>query len=89
MASLMRFFFAFLAAFLISSGPAAAQGLTGALVGTVKDEQGAALAGALVRVSSSALIGGSLTVTTNDKGQLRFPVLTPGTYAARYRADGI
>jgi hypothetical protein len=97
MASPMRFFFAFLAAFLISSGPAAAQGLTGALVGTVKDEQGAALAGALVRVSSSALIGGSLTVTTNDKGQLRFPVLTPGTYAvdieltgfAPYHEDGL
>ena len=84
----MRFFSAFLAAFLISSGPAAAQGLTGALVGTVKDEQGAALAGALVRVSSSALIGGSLTVTTNDKGQLRFPVLTPGTYAVDIELTG-
>ena len=33
---------------------AGAQGLTGALVGTVKDEQGAVLPGALVRVTSPA-----------------------------------
>ena len=33
------------------------QGLTGALVGSVRDEQGGALQGALVRVSSPALIG--------------------------------
>lgn len=60
---------------------ASAQGLSGALVGSVRDEQGGALQGALVRVSSPALIGGTLTVTTNEKGQLRFPVLAPGSYA--------
>ena len=59
---------------------AAAQALTGALVGTVKDEQGAVLPGALVRVTSPALIGGPTTTTTNEKGQLRFPVLPPGPY---------
>ena len=36
----------------------AAQALTGALIGTVKDEQGGILPGALVRVTSPALIGG-------------------------------
>ena len=60
--------------------PASAQGLSGALVGTVKDEQGGVLPGALVRVSSPALIGGSLTTTTNERGQLRFAVLAPGPY---------
>src|SRR5262245_22937045 len=59
---------------------AIAQVLTGALLGTVKDEQGAALPGAVVRVTSPALIGGPLTVTTNERGHLRFPVLTPGSY---------
>jgi hypothetical protein len=49
-------------------------------VGTVKDEQGGALPGALVRVASPALIGGVLTTTTNERGQMRFPVLAPGTY---------
>ena len=58
-----------------------AQGLSWALIGSVKDEQGGALQGALVHVTSPALIGGMLTATTNEKGQLRFPVLAPGTYA--------
>jgi hypothetical protein len=46
-----------------------AQGLTGALVGTVKDEQGAILRGAFVRVTSASLIGGPATVSTNERGQ--------------------
>ena len=62
-------------------GMTAAQGLTGAIIGTVKDEQGGVLPGALVRVISPALIGGELTDTTNDRGQLRFPVLAPGSYS--------
>jgi hypothetical protein len=74
-----------------------AQGLTGALVGVVKDEQGAVLPGALVRVTSPALIGGPVTTTTDERGQLRFPVLFPGSYVfdielagfAPYHEDGI
>jgi Carboxypeptidase regulatory-like domain len=58
-----------------------AQVLTGALVGTVKDEQGAVLTGALVSISSPVLIGGPATMTTNERGQFRFPILPPGTYA--------
>jgi hypothetical protein len=61
-------------------GMTAAQGVTGALIGTVKDAQGGILPGAVVRVSSPALIGGSVTLTTNEKGQLRFPILPPGSY---------
>jgi hypothetical protein len=38
------------------------------------------LSGALVRVRSVALIGGPATTTTNERGQLRFPVLVPGSY---------
>jgi hypothetical protein len=69
-----------LVAFLLLSGVAAAQGLTGALIGTVKDDQGGVLAGAAVRLDSPALIGGPVTLTTNEKGQLRFPALPPGVY---------
>jgi hypothetical protein len=58
----------------------APQGLTGALIGTVNDQQGAALAGALVRISSPALIGGPRTLTTNETGHLRFLALPPGLY---------
>jgi carboxypeptidase family protein len=67
---------------------AAAQALTGALVGTVKDEQGAVLPGALVRVTSPALIGGPTITTTNEKGQLRVPVLPPGGYLLEIELHG-
>ncbi|MEO5821355.1 MAG: TonB-dependent receptor [Vicinamibacteraceae bacterium] len=66
----------------------AAQGLTGALIGTVKDVQGGLLPGATVRVSSAALIGGPVIVTTNEKGQLRFPALPPGPYVIDIEMPG-
>jgi hypothetical protein len=66
----------------------AAQALAGALIGTVKDEQGAVLPGARVRLTSPALIGGPTTTTTNEKGQLRFPVLSPGPYVLEIERDG-
>ena len=47
-----------LVALVLSHGVADAQGLTGALIGTVKDNQGGVLAGAAVRLRSPALIGG-------------------------------
>ena len=59
----------------------AAQGLTGALVGTVKDEQGLPIQGAVVRLSSPAVIAGNLEQTTNEKGQLHFPALPSGVYS--------
>jgi hypothetical protein len=76
-----RIVFLFTAASVLLPQLAAAQGLTGALIGTVRDEQGGVLPGAVVRVSSPALIGGPATLTTNEKGQLRFPALAPGSYA--------
>jgi hypothetical protein len=67
---------------------ASAQALTGTLVGTVKDEQGAVLPGATVRVNSPSLIDGSATMTTNERGQLRFPVLPPGAYGLDVELPG-
>ena len=68
------------AACVLQCHAAHAQGLTGALIGTVKDAQGGVLRGAVASVNSPALIGGPATVTTNEKGQLRFPALPPGPY---------
>jgi TonB dependent receptor/Carboxypeptidase regulatory-like domain len=65
---------------ILAPRAAAAQGLTGALIGTVKDDQGGVLSGASVRVGSSALIGGPTILITNDHGQLRFQALPPGQY---------
>ena len=80
-ASVRRYYLVFLVAYVLLPTTTAAQGLSGALIGTVKDEQGGILQGAQVRVTSPALIGGELTTTTNEKGQMRFPVLAPGSYA--------
>jgi hypothetical protein len=49
----------------------AAQSLTGALIGIIKDEQGAVIPGALVRATSPALIGGPATMITDETGRLR------------------
>ena len=66
----------------------AAQELTGSLIGTVKDAQGGVLKDAVARVSSPALIGGPITLKTNEKGQLRFPVLPPGSYSLDVELEG-
>jgi hypothetical protein len=57
-----------------------AQVITGSLLGTVKDETGAVVPGALVTIRSPALLGGPATFATNEKGQYRFPALAPGSY---------
>jgi hypothetical protein len=64
------------------------QGLTGTLIGTVRDLQGGVLPGALVTVSSPALIGGPVTLPTNEKGQLRFQALPPGLYSIEIEMPG-
>jgi hypothetical protein len=77
-----------LLAFVLLHGVAAAQGLTGALIGTVKDDQGGVLAGAVVRLRSPVLIGESTMQTTNVGGQLRFPSLPPGLYELEVTMPG-
>ena len=76
------------AACALCARPATSQVLTGSLVGTVKDEQGAVVPGALVRVASPALMGGPAILTTNAAGQFRFPVLPPGTYVLDIELSG-
>ena len=85
------------AACVLLPRPAVAQGLTGALIGTVEDDQGGVLPGAAVRVASPALIGGPATLITSEKGKLRFLALPPGAYVldielhgfASYHEEGI
>jgi hypothetical protein len=67
---------------------AGAQEITGALIGTVEDAQGGVIRGAAVRVSSPALIGGSQTIATGERGQMRFPLLPPGTYSLDVERSG-
>jgi hypothetical protein len=81
----------------VAAGSSEAQVLTGSLFGVVKDGSGGVLPGASIQVSSTALIGGSATAVTNEKGQFRLPTLSPGEYAleielagfAKYREERI
>jgi len=67
---------------------ALAQGLTGSLVGTVKDDQGNVLPGADVRASSPMLIGGPAQQTANEKGRWRLTSLLPGSYVLHIEKQG-
>jgi hypothetical protein len=68
--------------------PAAAQGTTGRLIGTMKDAHGNALQGAAVSISSPALIGGHRVTRTGPGGTFSFAHLTPGSYTVRCELPG-
>jgi hypothetical protein len=77
-----------LVALVLLPGIAPAQGLTGTLIGTVKDAQESAVSGATVRVSSASLLAGPAILVTNQQGQWRFPALPPGTYVLEVTMAG-
>ena len=60
---------------------------TGAIVGSVKDEEGSALPGVTVTISSSNLMG-TRTSITNAQGEFRFPALPPGEYVVKAELPG-
>ena len=76
-----------LAGCLLDPRIAAAQVMTGSLRGVVSDQQGAIVEGALVRVSSPALIGGPKTETSNVQGEWRFPALSPASTSLRLKSQ--
>lgn len=59
---------------------ALAQLTTGAVIGSILDTHGKALAGVTVTVESDELPGGARTFVTDRSGQYRFPNLPPGLY---------
>lgn len=65
---------------LLSGAPAGAQTLTGAIAGTVRDEQGAAVPGASVVVRGKT---GERSTVTDTRGEYRFPTLDPGVYSVQ------
>ncbi|MBW8876168.1 MAG: carboxypeptidase regulatory-like domain-containing protein [Acidobacteria bacterium] len=69
------------------TGPACASP-AGKLIGTVRDAQGGALAGAAVSASSPALLGGGRTTRSSADGTFVFPDLAPGVYTVRVELDG-
>src|SRR6266478_2626375 len=62
------------------SGVAFAQEITGTIVGTVKDANGAAVKGATVTISNREKKDVVRTVTTNDDGEFSAPLLPVADY---------
>ncbi|MEW5900941.1 MAG: carboxypeptidase regulatory-like domain-containing protein, partial [Acidobacteriota bacterium] len=60
---------------------------TGAIVGTVMDEENNPLPGATVTISSPSLMG-TRTFVTDANGVFRFPALRPGEYTVRAELQG-
>jgi len=73
--------------FAFTAIPAAAQDITGSIVGFVKDPQGAAVPGATVTVKDQAK-GVVRTVTTNEEGSYSAPLLLIGRYSVTIEASG-
>jgi hypothetical protein len=77
-----------LASFAVSPGRLLAQGeTTSAIVGTVVDPSGAAVAKAAVTIISTET-GAKRNATTDDAGRFSFPQLKPGSYTVSIEAAG-
>ena len=61
---------------------------TGGIRGQVNDDEGKAIPGANVTISSSSIIGSTRTTTTNELGVFRFPALPVGTYSVEVTLEG-
>lgn len=79
-----------LAAFFVVSAPFTfSQSITTAdAVGVISDSSGAVVPGATVTIKSVES-GESRTVTANDQGQYRFPLMKPGDYVVTASSKGL
>jgi hypothetical protein len=71
--------------FALMAMPAMSQSLLGGISGTVRDEQGGALPGAMVTLSGKT---GSKNMPTDAQGIYRFAALDPGTYEVSGELSG-
>ena len=60
---------------------------TGAIVGTILDEEGTPLPGVTVTLSSPDIMGEKTAITDAD-GRYRFPALPPGVYQVKAELPG-
>jgi len=73
---------------LSATAPAGAQMQTGSILVRVTDDQGAAVPGVAVTLTSPVLVAGSTSGVTDGTGANRFPSLQPGVYAVRLELQG-
>ena len=74
-------------AVLVGSSQLFAQGNAGRIIGSVTDQSGGAMAGAVVTVTDNAR-GISRTLMTDSSGEYNAPNLIPGTYSVRAEVKG-
>jgi hypothetical protein len=77
-----------LAVIVLLAAPARAQVQTGSILVKTIDEQGAVMPGVTVTLSSSMLVAGQVSGTTDAGGVIRFPSLTPGMYSVKSELQG-
>lgn len=65
-----------------------AQESVGTIVGSVKDANGAPVAGATLTIAGAKILG-QRVITSNDRGEFRIPLLPPGEYSLSVRKDGM
>lgn len=80
----------FFAAMLIIAAVGFGQSVqTGAITGTVTDQEGTALPGITVILKSPALVVPQMTTVSNNAGAYRFPALPPGIYEVTFMLEGM
>lgn len=72
----------------LAAGTAGAQVQTGSILVRVTDDQGAAVPGASITLTSPVLVAGSMSGVTDASGANRFPSLQPGVYAVKVELQG-
>lgn len=65
-----------------------AQGVTGAIHGTITDPDGSRLPGATITINGPQLIKGQEVTTSSDQGTYRVPNLPPGVYVVSFEMQG-
>jgi len=78
---------AFLALFLATAGPAAAQTATGQITGAITDATGATVTGVRIKITNT-LTGLTREATSSDRGTYAVPQLPVGTYVITAEKDG-
>ncbi|MCC7126300.1 MAG: TonB-dependent receptor [Acidobacteria bacterium] len=73
---------------IIGVTSATAQVQTGSILVRVQDEQGGAVPGVSITISSPVLVAGTANGVTDSNGVNRFPSLPPGTYTVRAELSG-
>src|SRR5579862_9696296 len=78
---------AIIAGLCLACNPLLAQVNTGRILGTVTDQSGGVIAGAMVTVTNTGT-GVARTLTTDQAGEYNAPNLIPGTYSVRATSMG-